>query len=154
MSTSKCAVYSSLLLGLALALGASAEPLPEPGAIVTLASVEKALGGTFTPRSPEPGVLFYEETETGYRQVNVFISEARSVPEMKAQFSSQGEPIEDVPGLGDEAMYRPQRGEASVEMKDKSGGAFLLSVTVLNVDTPAATKRFAIALIEGAAVKP
>ena len=39
MSTSKRAVISSVVIGLALTLGARAADLPEPGTVVTLASV-------------------------------------------------------------------------------------------------------------------
>ena len=147
MSTSKLAVFSSVLL--ALARGANAAPPPEPGTVVTLASVEKALGGKFTARSPEPGVLFYEETGTGYRQVNVYVSERQGsgIPDLRAQWESQGEPIEDVPGLGQDAMYRPQGDQVMAEMKDTSGQAFLLAVSVHNADSPEATKRFALELI-------
>src|SRR5688572_24810293 len=109
------------ILGLTAALALSsfqaapafASPPPEPDKVVTLADVEKVLGGKFKARSPEPGVVFYEEDGTGYRQVNVYLWPAagKTVADMKVNLTQQGEPVEDVEGVGDAAMYRPQGSE-------------------------------------------
>ena len=134
---------------------AFAGPVPEPDAVVTVADVEKVLGGKFKARSPEPGVVFYEEVETGYRQVNVYLwpAEGKTVADMKAQFVGQGEPVDDVAGVADAAMYRPQRNDATVEKKDKSGQVLWLSVVVHNVEDAAATKLFAIDLAKRGAAR-
>jgi hypothetical protein len=155
MSTSKLAVYSSLVLGLALAAGAIAAGLPEPGTVVTLASVEKVLGGKFKSETVEPGVVSFSETEGGYRSVIVFVSEGdgRKLGGIKDQVTQDGEPNEEIAGL-EESMYRPQRGEASAALKDQSGSPFLLAIEVHNADSAEATKRFAIDLLKRAAVQP
>ena len=134
------------------ALGAAP---PEPGLVVTLADVEKVLGGKFKARSPEPGVVFYEEDGTGYRQVNVYLWPAagKTVADMKVHLAQQGEPVEDVEAIGDAAMYRPQGSEATVEKKDKTDELLWLSVAVHNADDKAATKRFAIELAKRGAAR-
>ena len=144
----RAAALAATFLALPLAFGArAAAASPEPGAVVILADLEKELGGKWTSRSPEPGVLFYEE-EGGPRQVNVYLwpAEGKTVESMKPEFISMGEPIDDVTGVGDAGMYRPQRNEAIAEQKDRAGEVQWLSVVVHNVDHAADTKRFAIAL--------
>lgn len=128
---------------------------PEPGVVVTLADVEKVLGGKFKARSPEPGVVFYEEDGTGYRQVNVYLwpADGKTVADMKVHLSQQGEPVEDVAGVGEAAMYRPQGKEATVEKKDKTDELLWLSVAVHNLEDDAATKRFAIELAKRGAAR-
>jgi len=155
MSTSKLAVFSSLVLGLTLAVGASAADLPEPGTVVTLASVEKVLGGKFKSETVEPGVVSFTETDGGSRSVMVFVSEGdgRKLGGIQAQVTQDGEPNEAISGL-EESMYRPQRGEASAALTDKSGSPFLLAIEVHNADGAEATKRFAIDLLKRAAAKP
>ena len=120
---------------------------PEPGTVVTLADVEKELGGKWTSRSPEPGVLFYEE-DGGSRQVNVYLWPAggKTVESMKVELAGHGEPIDDVTGVGDAAMYRPQGNVAETEQKDPAGEVQWLTIAVHNVENAADTKRFAIAL--------
>lgn len=144
----RASALAATLLVLPLAFGArAADATPEPGVVVTLADLQMELGGRWTSRSPEPGVLFYEE-EGGSRQVNVYLWPAggKSVEGMKEQHTSMGEPIDDVTGVGDAAMYRPQSNEATAEQKDRAGEVQWLSVAVHNAENAADTKRFAIAL--------
>lgn len=142
-------VLAASLLALALAGSAPAlaAPTPEPGVTVTLADVEKVLGGKWTSRSPEPGVLFYEEEGGDYRQVNVYLwpANGKSVESLKAELVSQGEPVDDAPGVGDAAIYRPQRFEATAEQKDSAGELHWLAVAVHNAAS-ADTQRMAVEL--------
>lgn len=133
---------------------AGAAETPEPGTVVTLADVQQALGGKWTSRSPEPGVLFYEEEGGAYRQVNLYLSatESGKVESLKAELTQQGEPVDDVPGVGDAAIYRPQRNEATVEVADGSGGTHSLSIAVHNASA-GDTRRFAVALAGRGAVR-
>ena len=128
---------------------------PDPAKAVTAADLQKVLGGKWSVNSPEPGVLICEETG-GYRVVNVYLSPAdgKSVAEFVPAYREQGETVDDVAGVGDAAMYRPQYGEATVEKKDaKSGERLWLSVSVHNVDDPAARKKLAVELVKLAAGK-
>jgi hypothetical protein len=154
-STTRHHALTSVLLLSLFAVSALAAAPPEPTAVVTLADVEKVLGGKFKARSPEPGVVFYEEDGTGYRQVNVYLwpADGKTVVNMKVHLTQQGEPVEDVAGVGDAAMYRPQGKEATAEKKDKTDELLWLSVAVHNVDDDAATKRFAIELAKRGAAR-
>lgn len=150
----RATVLFAALLSFSLGDPASAAP-PEPTAIVTLADVEKVLGGKFTARSPEPGVVFYEEDAGGYRQVNVYLAPAdgKTVDSQKATIVENGEPVDDVPGVGDAAMYRPQGNEATVEKRSKSDEVLWLSVAVHNAASAADTKRFAVELVQRGAAR-
>lgn len=144
-------VLTALLIALSLATlrtpPAGGAETPEPGTVVTLSDVQQILGGKWTSRTPEPGVLFYEEEGGAYRQVNLYLWPAagRTVESLKAELTQQGEPVDDVPGVGDAALYRPQRNEATVEVTDGSGGVHSLSIAVHNAKA-ADTQRFAVAL--------
>ena len=131
--------------GLAAAADAPADP--DPGKTVTLADVEKVVGGKFTSRSPEPGALFYEEVG-GPRQVNVYLwpANGKRLDDLKPNLVSNGEPIEEIAGLGDGAIFRPQSSEVLVEVTRSSGEPLWLTITVHNVDTPADVKRIALDL--------
>ena len=123
---------------------------PEPSTVVSPADLQKVLGGKWTARSPEPGVLICEETD-GYRVVNVYLSPAngKSVAEFVPAYREQGETVDEVSGVGDAAMYRPQYGEATAEKMDARSGELLwLSVSVHNVDDPAARKKLAVELVK------
>lgn len=122
---------------------------PDPGETVTLADVEKALGGKFSSRSPEPGVIFYEEVG-GPRQVNVYLwpADGRSLADLKPNLVSNGEPIEEISGLGDGAIFRPQGREVLVELTSKAGPILWLTVSVQNVDNPTEVRRLGLELAQ------
>jgi hypothetical protein len=156
MSTSKLAVFLPLVLGLALAAAAGAADVPSPGAVITLASVEKVLGGKFKGEAIEPTVLFYSEEGGAYRVVEVYVYPAQSrgwLSDMKAQFLQEGEPIEDIPGL-ELAMFRPQRGEAVMTVGADGEIPIVVSVTVRNAASAEATRKAAVDLLKNASIKP
>lgn len=156
-STAKSRHLVVLILSLLLACWgpAVAAGSPDPGAVVTLADVEKLLGGQFNARSPEPGALFYEEEGGSYRQVNVYLwpADGKTVASVKEAALANGEPVDDVSGIGDAAMYRPQGNEVTVEKKAKNGEAMWLSVAVHGAKDAAETKRFAVELAKRGAAK-
>ena len=138
------------------ALAASGElaAAPDPATIVPKVDVEKVLGGKFKVESPEPGVLFYTEDGTGSRSVQIYLSEAHGrLSDLKAQLEQDKEPVEDVAGIGEAALYRPQRSEATVEKTTESGVRLQLSVAVQNAASAADAKRFAVELLRRAATK-
>ena len=139
------ALFCAAVCALSLVAVAAAADL-DPAKTVTLADVEKVLGGKFTSRSPEPGALFYEE-DGGPRQVNIYLwpVEYKSI--------ANGEPVEEIAGLGDAAIYRPQGNEALVEVQNAAPGLIWLTVTVHNVDSPADTKRIALDLAKRGAAR-
>jgi len=145
-----------LVTALALALPSPARAgAPDPASVVTTADLQKVFGGKWTVSSPEPGVLICEETG-GYRVVNVYLTPAngKTVAEFVPAYRDQGETVDEVAGVGEAAMYRPQYGEATVEKKDaKSGELLWLSVSVHNVDSPAERKKLAIDLVKLASAK-
>ena len=128
----------------------------DPQKAVTLADVQTLLKGKFTARVVEPGLVKYEETG-GPRVVEIsfFIQYAgKTLSGVKDQVVQNGEPAEDVAGLGDAAIYRPQSGLVMVEKKNKADQLHWLEIRVHNVegaDRVAATKRFAIELAKLAA---
>jgi hypothetical protein len=126
----------------------------DPAKIVPKADVENVLGGKFNVESPEPGVLFYNEDGTGYRSVQVYLTEAKGrLSDLKAQLEQDQEPVEDIADLGDGALYRPQRSEATVEKTTKEGERLWLSIAVQNTTGAADAKRFAVELLRRAAAK-
>jgi len=128
----------------------------DPQKAVTLADVQALLGGKFAARVVEPGIVKYEEVG-GPRVVEVsflIVTQDRSLAGVKETATGHGEPIEDVPGLGDFAIYRPQLVVAMVEKKNKAGERQWIEVRVHNVEganSAAVTKRFAIELARRAA---
>ena len=114
---------------------------------MTLADVEKVVGGKFTSRSPEPGALFYEEVG-GPREIHVYLwpANGKSLADLKPNLVSNGEPIEELAGLGDGAIFRPQGSEVLVEVTGKSGELLWLTISVHNVDGPGDVKRIAVEL--------
>jgi hypothetical protein len=131
----------------------------DPQKAVTLADVQTLLRGKFAARIVEPGIVKYEEVG-GPRVVEVsfsIVATGKTLDGVKETAISHGEPVEDVPGLGDAAVYRPQGGLAMVEKKNKAGQLQWVEVRVHNVegaDRVAATKRFAIELARRAAARP
>jgi hypothetical protein len=123
----------------------------DPEKAVTLSDVQGLLKGKFTARTLEPGLVKYEEAG-GPREVEVsfFIqSPGKTVDGVKQEILQNGEPVEDVTGLGDAAIYRPQGVGIIVEKKSKAGDLQWLEIRVHNVegaDKAAATKRFAVDL--------
>jgi hypothetical protein len=150
----RIALLSLLCLQVVAPPAPAAAADPDPGVAVTQADVEKVLGGEFKSRSPEPGALFYEEIG-GPREVHVYLwwAGGKNVAGMMPSFIANGETVDDVPGIGAAAMYRPQYSEATVEIarKGAAGDDQWLSISVHNVDKPADTKRLAIELARRAA---
>jgi hypothetical protein len=139
----------ALLAALAFFIMASVvQATHSPDEVITLADVEKAAGGKWNSRSPEPGVIFYEEEGGGYRQINVYLfpPDGKTVAAIRDAAVQNGEEVEKLDGLGDDAMYRAQSREATVEKAGKDGPQ-LLSVSVLEVPDPAKAKQLAIELI-------
>ena len=138
---------------------ATAQTPLDPQKAVTLADVEALLRGKFTARVVEPGIVKYEEV-SGPRVVEISfnpVSPGKSLGSLKETLVQNGEPVEDVPGLGDAAIYRPQGVCAMVEKKNKAGELQWLEVRVHNVegaDSVAATKRLAIELAKRGAARP
>lgn len=130
----------------------------DPQKAVTLADVQTLLKGKFAARTVEPGLVKYEEVG-GPREVEVsfFIqSPGKTVSGVKEQTLQNGEPVEDVAGLGDAAIYRPQGVCVIVEKKSKAGDLQWLEVRVHNVegaDSAATTKRLAVELAKLAAAR-
>jgi hypothetical protein len=143
--TSGIAVLAALSIFL---LTSVAQATPAPDQVVTKADVEKAAGGKWNSRSPEPGVIFYEEEGGGYRQINVYLfpPDGKTVAAIRDAAVQNGEEVEKLDGLGDDAMYRAQSREATVEKAGKDGPQ-LLSVSVHEVPDPAKAKQLAIELI-------
>jgi hypothetical protein len=127
---------------------------PEPGTVVTPADLGKVMGGSWTTGSSEPGFLSCEE-KGGYRVVHVYLYPAngKTVAEMMPGHRDNGETVDEVAGVGDAAMYRPQYGEATVEKKTAAGEILWLSVAVHNVDDAAERKRLAVELARRAAAR-
>jgi hypothetical protein len=136
-----------------------AQPPLDPQKAVTLADVQSLLGGKFAARIVEPGIVKYEEVG-GPRVVEVSfyrVTADRSLAGVKETATGHGEPIDDVPGLGDFAIYRPQGVVAMVERKNKAGERQWIEVRVHNVEganSAAVTKRLAIELARRAAGRP
>jgi hypothetical protein len=130
----------------------------DPQKAVTLADVQTLLKGKFTARTVEPGLVKYEEVG-GAREVEVsfFIqSPGKTVSGVKEQTVQNGEPVEDVAGVGDAAIYRPQGVCVIVEKKSKAGDLQWLEVRVHNVegaDSAATTKRLAVEFAKLAAAR-
>ena len=130
----------------------------DPQKAVTLSDVQTLLKGKFTARTVEPGLVKYEEV-SGPRVVEVsfFIQyPGERVGGVKDSIVQNSEPVEDVTGLGDAAIYRPQGVCVIVEKKNKAGDLQWLEVRVHNVevaDSAATTKRLAIELAKLAAAR-
>ena len=130
---------------------------PAPEKVVTLADVQAVLGGKFEGREVEPGIYNYEEND-GPRvvQVSIQTDSGTTVQDLKPHLVQQGEPVDDVAGVGDAAMYRPQGFCAAVDKTSKSGQSHFLEVWVHNVEganAAADTKRFAIELAKRGAAR-
>ena len=129
----------------------SAQTPLDPQKVVTLADVQTLLKGKFTARTLEPGLVKYEEVG-GPRDVEVsfFIqSPGKTLAGVKEASLQNSEAVEDVTGVGDAAIYRPQGVGVIVEKKSKAGDLQWLEIRVHNIegaDKVASTKRFALAL--------
>jgi len=144
-----------VLLAATLAMAQGTTPLPEK--LVTLADVQAVLGGKFEGRLVEPGIYNWEEID-GPRvvQVSIQTDSGTTVQDLKPHLIQQGEPVDDVAGVGDAAMYRPQGFCAAVDKKSKSGQSHFLEVRVHNVEganAAADTKRFAVELAKRGAAR-
>ena len=130
---------------------------PAPEKVVTLADVQSVLGGKFVGREVEPGIYNYEE-DGGPRvvQVSLEVDPGKTVPDMKAMMLANSETVDDVTGVGDAALYRPQGFCAMTEKKNKSGQLMWLEIRVHNVEGASAaadTKRFAVELAKRGAAR-
>lgn len=127
----------------------------EPAAVVAKADVEKVAGGKWKERSPEPGVIFYEEEGGGYRQVNVYLfpPDGKTVAQISEMAVQNGEDVEEIKGLADGAVYRFQGNEATVEKKNAEGEPQLLSIAVHNAKDAAEAKKIAVELVTRGAAK-
>jgi hypothetical protein len=137
-----CALVMSFAAGLQAAD-------PDPAKVVTVADVAKVLGGKFKVEVPEPGMASFLEEGGDYRQVDVFIttSPTPKLDDLKSTVQGHGEPVDEVPGVGDGAMYRPQGQEAMVEKVAADRAARQLAVVIRNVSDAAKSKEFALALL-------
>jgi len=146
MSHSKLALAVSLLAGIN---PATAMAQPDPAAVVTAASVQAVLGGKFSAESPEPGVVNYPEVEGARRVVSVYISEgdARKLSGIREQAVQEGETVEAISALGDDAMYRARHNEATGVIHDASGVSYLVGVAVQGAESAETTKRLATELV-------
>lgn len=147
---------AALLVAFAAAAvpGAGRAEAPDPAKVISAADLAEVLGGTWTTSSPEPGFLSCEQTD-GYSIVQVYLYPAngKTVAEMLPGHRENGETVDEVPGLGDAAMYRPQYGEATVEKRVESGETLWLSIAVHNVEDAGQRKELAIELARRAAAR-
>jgi hypothetical protein len=147
------------VLGLTAFMDVTTAQTPlDPQKVVTLADVQTLLKGKFTARVVEPGLVKYEEAGAPREvEVSFFIQyPGKTVDGVKQSVLQNSEPVEDVPGVGDAAIYRPQGGLVIVEKKNKAGELQWLEVRVHNVegaDSAATTKRLAIELARLAATR-
>lgn len=130
---------------------------PDPATVVTAADLQAVMGGAWkvTATTDDSNGLVCEETD-GYRVVFVFLHPAngKTVAEFVPAYREQGETVEEVAGIGDAAMYRPQYGEATAQMKGaESGEPLWLSIQVHNVEDTGARKKLAVDLLRSAAAK-
>jgi hypothetical protein len=127
---------------------------PEPDSVISAADVAKVLGGKWKGKVQEPGVIFYSE-DGGAREVHVYLFPAngKTVDSMVPMLREQGEAVDEVAGVGDAAMYRPQGNEATVQKSGKEGEVHWMSVAVHNVDGAAETKKLALELAKRGASK-
>jgi hypothetical protein len=140
------ATLTVALLSLAIAVFAT----PPPEQVITKADIEKVAGGKWKERSPEPGVIFYEEEGGKYRQINVYLfpPDGKTVAGIRDAAVANGEEgVETLAGLGDDAMFRAQFREATVEKAGKDGPQ-LLSVAVHEVSDAGETKKIAVELLK------
>lgn len=146
MSHSKRALAVSLLVVLT---SAAVMAQPDPAGVVTAASVQAVLRGKFTAESPEPGVVNYSEVDGARRVVSVYISEgdARKLSGIRDQAVSEGETVDTISALGEDAMYRARHNEATGVIHDASGVSFLVSVAVQGAESAEATKKLATELV-------
>ena len=144
----------SVLCALVLSFAANVQAAdPDPAKVVTLADVAKVLGGKFKVEVPEPGMVSYLEEGGDGRQVDVFITSSPSpkLDNLKSTVKGDGEPVDEVAGVGDGAMYRPQRHEAMTEKVAADRAARQLAVVIQNVSDAAKSKDFALALLRAGA---
>lgn len=138
----------ALAFALFLPLAGSLQAAPAPEQVITQADVEKAAGGKWKSRSPEPGVVFYEEDGGAYRQINVYLfpPDGKTVAGLREAAEQNSEEVEKIEGLGDDAMWRVQSKEATVEKAGKDGPQ-LLSISIHEVSDAAKAKAMAVELL-------
>lgn len=147
-------VLCATLLACSLLLAApSLAAPPEPGTVVTPADLEKVLHGKWKSEVTEPGALRYSEEGGAYRFVGVTLwaANGKSLAALKPQLTQDGEPFDEVPALGDAAIYRPQMSQVTVEKKSKSGELLWLGIDVQGTTSAEENKRLAIELAKLAA---
>ncbi len=141
-------------LAAAVSIPTPAQAASDPAAAVPAGDLVRILGGNWKSHVPEPGAIFYTELG-GEREVHVYLGDAggKNVAGLKPSLIADGEPVEDVQGIGQAAMYRPERNEVDVEIarKGATGDDLWLSVTVHNVGDKKTTKKWALALAKKAA---
>ena len=142
-------VVSLCALALTFAVVVRAADAPDPAKVLTLADVTNVLGGKFKAEVPEPGMVSFLEEGGDGRQVDVFIttSESPKLDNLMSTVQGDGEPVDAVAGVGDGAMYRPQRHEAMVEKVAADRNARQLAVVIQNVSDAAKSKELALALL-------
>ena len=149
----RCVVAVALVLSATHAFAQG----PAPEKVVTLADVQALLGGRFEGREVEPGIYKFEENG-GSRVVEISIQtdSGKSVTSLKEHLVQSGEPVDEVAGVGDVAMYRPQGFCATAEKQSKNGQSHFFEVRVYNVEganAAADTKRFAVELAKRGAAR-
>ena len=154
--TKTAALLAVACLAATVSISAPAHADSDPAAAVTPGDIVRILGGNWKSRVPEPGAIFYEELG-GEREVHVYLGNAggKNVAGLKQSLVANGEPVEDVPGIGTAAMYRPEANEVDVEIarKGATGDDLWLAVIVHNVSDKKATKKWALALAKKAAAR-
>lgn len=100
---------------------------------ITKADVEKTLKGTFEdPSAPMSGMNVFKE-KGGVRRVTVQVAPSKGEPaelaKLKADLVTRGRQIEDVPGIGDGALFTTTKGGAQITSYRK-GKPALISVAI------------------------
>jgi hypothetical protein len=125
------------------------QAIPPPEQVITRADVAKVAGGNWKERSPEPGVIFYEEDGGEYRQINVYLfpPDGKTVADIRAAAEANSEEVQEIKGLGDGAIYRTQSREATLQKNGKDGPQ-ILSVSVHEVRDGATAQKIAVELLK------
>jgi hypothetical protein len=146
------------LLGLVLLLPAALRAAdPDPLEVLPPETIVELLPGSWGAVIPEPGVLTYEEGGGAARTVQIYLwpANGKTLAGLTSQLVQEGEPVEpiaDLPGA-DQGIYRPQRGEATIEKRAGAGELFWLTVAVHGAPTPEEAKRLAVELARRGAAR-
>jgi hypothetical protein len=153
-TTATSATLACLAVLLTLAAPAEAQPLPplnplDPATAVNAGDIVRLLGGNWKSRTPKRGAIVYTELG-GQREIHIQLTptDGRTIASHKQSLIANGEPFEDVPGLGTAALYRPESNQADVEIARPAAaaGPVWLSVVLYNVSDRKATKKAVLAL--------